>query len=103
MGDYEITYILKPSFTEAEWTESRDYVNNWIKSHEGAVQKEDVWGLRPLATELEGERQGYYVILYFSLPEQHVADFRFNLNIHDRMFRFMLMKRIPEPVAKAAK
>ena len=67
---------------------------------EGLVQKDDVWGLRPLATELSGERQGYFVVIDFTLPPQHITEFKFNLNIHERMFRYLLTTRIPEPVAK---
>ncbi len=100
MSEYEMTYILKAQHSEAEWEASRKYVNDWITSHEGVIQKDDVWGMRPLATELAGERQGYFVVIDFTLPPQHVSEFKFNLNIHERMFRYILTTRIPEPVPK---
>ena len=100
MAEYEMTYVLKANCSEADWDASRRFVTEWISSHQGTVQKEDVWGMRPLATELEGERQGFFVVLDFVLPTKEVAELRFNLNIHERMFRYLLTKRIPEPVAK---
>lgn len=103
MADYEMTYILKSNFSEAQWEESRTFINSWIGSHEGAIQKEDIWGVRPLATEMDGEIRGFFVVLYFSLPGAQVKDFKFALNIHERMFRYLLTTRIPEPVPKAAR
>ena len=102
MSEYEMIYILKANQTDQQWEASRKYVNDYITQNEGSIQKEDVWGLRPIASEIDGQRQGYFVLLYFSVPTNKIAEFKFQLNIHETMLRFMLTKRIPDPTPKAA-
>ncbi len=102
MADYEILYILSTAQTEAQWEASRKYITETITKSSGEIQKEDIWGLRPLASEIKGQRQGYFVHIYFTLPTPKVAEFKFALNIHESMLRFLLTTRIPDPTPKLA-
>ena len=86
MNKYELTVILKNK--EAE--EVKVKVNEIIEKNNVKVESEDLWGVKKLAYDIDGEKEGYY--LFYNLEaspdiiKKIIGAFRLNANILRYLF-----------------
>lgn len=89
---YELTYILSPVLEEEEVKAQVAAVNGWIESNGGQIDEVDEWGLRKIATPIDGTTNGYYVNMYFTAQPQTVASVERNMRIADPFLRYLTLK-----------
>lgn len=89
---YELVYILRPDLDEAQRREKMAKVQNLIAEEGGQVQKTEEWGQRILAYEIEHFREGYYVLVTFSLPADRVDSFQQRLGMDDAFLRYQVVR-----------
>lgn len=89
---YEFTYIINPVLDEDKFAAVVDKVNELIKKHGGEVDEVDLWGLRPLAYEIDKKNNAYYVNMYFNAPNEAIAKIERALRIDDDVLRFLTLK-----------
>lgn len=65
MNDYEVTYILRPNFEEAEVDARATAIGEIIKSQGGTVVNIEKLGRKRLAYEIADLREGNYVAMHF--------------------------------------
>ena len=89
---YELTYILSPVLEEEETKAQVAAVNGWIESSGGQIEEVDEWGLKKIATPIDGTSNGYYVNMYFTAPPETVAAVERNMRIADPFLRYLTLK-----------
>jgi small subunit ribosomal protein S6 len=89
---YELTYIINPVLEEDQFKEAVDKVNKLIEDNDGEVVETDEWGVRKLAYEMDGKRNGYFVNLYFEAPASAIEVIERNMRISDEIMRYLTLK-----------
>lgn len=92
MRAYEMVYILRPDLDEAQRREKMKKVETLIAQEGGQVQTTEEWGQRILAYEIEHFREGYYVLVTFSLPADRVESFQQRLGMDDAFLRYQVVR-----------
>ena len=92
MRKYEAMYIIKPHYEEDKYQEIIEKYNALIRSNGGEILKEEPWGKRRLAYEIEKIREGYYVLLNFEGSEDLPAELERNFRIADDIMRYLVIR-----------
>jgi small subunit ribosomal protein S6 len=91
--DYELMYIVRPDLDDEALRVTTESVDTLIRGLGGTVGKTTMWGKRRLAYEVDRLRDGHYVITLIQLDGARVADLERALQIHDTVFRHLLVRR----------
>jgi small subunit ribosomal protein S6 len=89
---YELTYIINPVLEEDQFKETVDKVNKLIEENDGEIDEIDEWGVRKLAYEMDGKRNGYFVNIYFEAPASAIEVIERNMRISDEIMRYLTLK-----------
>lgn len=92
MNYYEKVVILEPTLGDEEINEVSEKIKNLISKAGGEVLKEDRWGRRALAYELNRKTQGYYMLYTFKAPPAAIKKMEEFLKVFDPVFRYMVVK-----------
>ncbi len=90
--DYELMYIVRPELDDDALRTATESVDTLIRGLGGTVGKTTMWGKRRLAYEVDRLRDGHYVITLLQLDGTKVADLERALQIHDTVFRHLLVR-----------
>jgi small subunit ribosomal protein S6 len=90
--DYELMYIVRPELDDEALRTTTESVDTLIRGLGGTVGKTTMWGKRRLAYEVARLRDGHYVITLLQLDGARVADLERALQIHDTVFRHLLVR-----------
>lgn len=94
MNDYEMVVILHPDL-EIDVEKPLKKVTGIIKDNGGKIVKEDNWGKRKLAYQINKQDHGVYVVYDVQIPAQSVAKVEQTLNITDEVIRYLIVKPAP--------
>ncbi len=97
---YETTFILSPGLEEADLEKNIQRYTKIITHRGGTIEKEERWGTRRLAYEINRKSQGYYVhLIHNSNPETpSELERQFLLNEHClRHLTVVAPRPVPEP------
>lgn len=93
MNNYEMLYIINNNLTDEQKEATLNKINDIVTKNGGNITKEDKWGTRKLAYEINKQRDGYYVYLEFegnaTLPEEINRNIK---NMQDT-YRAMILRR----------
>jgi small subunit ribosomal protein S6 len=89
--DYELMYIVRPDLDDEALRAANESVVNLIRGLGGEVGKTSIWGKRRLAYEIQHMRDGHYVVSQVRLDGSRVSDLERALQIHDSVFRHLLV------------
>lgn len=91
MRQYEIVFIIKPM--EEEPTEAViERFRKLIADNGGKIDKEDKWGRRRLAYEIQKEHEGFYVLFNVTCESACVAECDRVMKITDELLRHMIVR-----------
>ena len=90
--DYELMYIVRPELDDEALRTATESVDTLIRGLGGTVGKTTMWGKRRLAYEVDRLRDGHYVITLLQLDGARVTDLERALQIHDTVFRHLLVR-----------
>lgn len=93
MRPYEMMYILQPTLSAEEQTALVDRFAELIASMGGSVEKTDRWERRPLAYEIKGARDGYYVVVNFQGGVDLVNEMDRQIKLTEAILRHMIIRR----------
>lgn len=91
---YELTVILRID-TDDALRANIEEIKSWIEAEgQGAVTKIDTqfFGRRRLAYEIEGQREGYYVIFYTDIESSAIDELERELRLSSFTLRHLLVK-----------
>jgi len=90
---YELLYILRPDMDEEQRREKMSKVERLIESLSGQIEDTDEWGSRILAYEIRNFREGYYVLVNFTLPPRQVRELENTFKLEDEILRYQVIRR----------
>jgi len=89
---YELIFILKPDQSDEEAKASITRIKDIISRNEGEILKEEDWGIRQLAFEMNKQTKGHYILLYFTAKSSVVADLEQNFNVMEETVKYMVTR-----------
>ena len=91
MRKYEIVFIVKPLDEEANNAVIEKF-SKLIVANGGTIDKEDRWGKRHLAYEIQKEVEGFYVIFYVTCESACVDECDRVMKITDEILKHMIVR-----------
>lgn len=88
MRDYEVVYIFRPTL-EADQVDQK--LDSFHQRLEGEISAVEHWGKRQLAFEIQGERNGYYVVAQFEAAPASLSEFEQGLKRDDDLIRHLVV------------
>lgn len=96
MREYEVGFIVNPVLDDSAFKESLETVKGWITKAGGKVIKEDLWGKKKLAYEIQKQNEGQYVFLTTKMDPTFCAELERNFGLQDSIMRFLIIQAPPE-------
>ena len=95
---YEGMYILSATLSDDSRKKALDKITDGITEKKGVIHKNFEQGRKKLAYAIDGKREGFYYILYFTAPTQTIKELWKEYQLHEDLIRFMTMKveQVPE-------
>lgn len=84
---YEAFYIVKPEMSDPDVQKVADRFRQVVESHGGTVEKAGKWDKRKLAYEINGYKEGNYVLMNFESPGDQIAELNRLMRINDDVIR----------------
>lgn len=97
---YEGMYILSATLSEDARQKALDRISSTITQFGGEVQKIFEQGRKKFAYEIEGRREGFYYLIYFSSPSTSINDIWKEYHLNEDLLRFMTVRaeEVPEKI-----
>lgn len=92
---YEITVVLRIENNEDVQKANLEQVKNWIEAGgQGVINRLDVnhWGRRRLAYEIDGQREGLYVLFFADIEPDAVEELDRNLRLATGVLRYLIVR-----------
>ena len=91
MNKYESVIIIKPSLEEKEQNEIIEKFESLIKEN-GELEKTDNLGIKKLAYEVKGNKEGLFVVFYFESEFDFIQELEKQYRIDDNVIKFIVVK-----------
>ena len=88
MNNYELTVIVKNRDTES----LKEKVKGILQKHGAAITKEDHWGIRKLAYEIQREKEGYYMFMFVDAAPDAVDKIQKEFGLNADILRYLFVK-----------
>lgn len=92
MRPYEVMYVLRPDIDEEATDALIERIHGVITSQGGTIENVDRWGKRRLAYEIQGFREGYYVVTKFKGGSSVAGELDRVLKITDEVIRHVIVR-----------
>jgi len=89
---YEGMYIINATLSEESRNKALEKIVKGIEEKEGEVHKVHDQGRQRLAYIIDGKREGYYYLIYFTAPSSVINDLWQEYHLHEDLIRFMTMQ-----------
>ena len=89
---YEGMYILSATLSDDSRKKAFDKITEGISQKGGEIHKVHEQGRKKLAYSIDGKREGYYYVLYFTAPTQIIGDLWKEYHLHEDLIRFMTLR-----------
>lgn len=93
VADYEVTYILRPSFEEADIDTKSAAIAEALTATGGEVVGElEKMGKRRLAYEIDDVREGYYIVMKFKADAAQAKELDRQMRLNEDVMRALLIR-----------
>lgn len=89
---YEGMYILNATLSDEAVKKALGRISSAIEEKGGEIHKVHDQGRKKLQYPIEGHRQGYYFILYFSVPSLTLSEMWREYHLNEDLLRFMTLR-----------
>lgn len=89
---YEAFYIVKPDLADSEVQKVADRFQGVVETNGGTVESAAKWDKRKLAYEINGHKEGNYVLMNFEADAKVPAELSRLLGISDDVVRHRIYK-----------
>ncbi len=93
---YEALYIVPANLTDPEVQAIADRYKEVVEKNGGTVESAKKWDKRKLAYEIEGHREGNYILMHFESSSQVPQELSRLLRINDDVIRHRIYLRDEE-------
>lgn len=91
-GLYEGMYILSATLSDDSRKKAFEKITDGITQKGGEIHKVHEQGRKKLAYPIDGKREGYYYVLYFTAPTQSILELWKEYHLHEDLIRFMTQR-----------
>lgn len=97
---YEGMYILSATLSDDARQKALDKITSSIEGRGGEIHKTFDNGRKKLAYEINGRREGYYYLLYFSVPTAVMTEMWKEYHLNEDLLRFITLRteKVPEKI-----
>lgn len=99
MANYDLLFITKADLDEATQKDIVEKTKAIIESAGGKIDAVDVWGKRELATMIDKDTHGYYVLIKYTGEGVINKELEARFKINENILRHMVTLSVPKPVA----
>ena len=92
MRKYEIMYIIRPDIEEEAYTALIERMNSVLTDHGAEIDKVEEKGKRRFAYEMNGYRDGYYVIINFKADHNAINEFDRQAKFTENIIRHLIVR-----------
>lgn len=92
MRPYEVMYVLRPDLEDEKLESTIERFANLITNQGGTIENVDKWGKRRLAYEVDGLREGYYMVVKFKGGPSVASELDRVLKITDEVVRHAIVR-----------
>ena len=89
MKTYEAMFLLPPA-AATEQEKSLQLVRGIVERHSGKILVIKKWDERKLAYEMNGQKRGLYIIVYFTAPGPAVTAIERDVNLSEEVIRVLV-------------
>lgn len=89
---YEGMYVISAKLSEDARQKALNKLINGITSRGGEIKKIHEQGRRRLAYEINGHREGYYYIIYFTVRPSAIKELWQEYHLHEDLVRFVTLR-----------
>jgi small subunit ribosomal protein S6 len=89
---YDLVLLLKTSSDEAARAKVRTDIDASIAAAGGSIERNQEWGQRPTAYQIDHQGEAEYHLLQFTGPPSLLEELQHNLGISDDVLRFRIIK-----------
>jgi small subunit ribosomal protein S6 len=91
---YELMYLLDPRVSDEEETSIGNDVKNLLTAKGGEIVREEKWGRRKLAYEIDKLKEGKYTLLYLAgePAELNIHEVEFRMRQNDNVLRYLTVR-----------
>lgn len=89
---YEGMYIFRPTLSDDAREKALKKVIASIENLGGSHEKTIDWGRKKMAYDIKGSREGFYSLVYFSLPTENMDEVIRDLHLNEDILRFVHMR-----------
>lgn len=92
MNKYELMVVYNSDLKEDEVKKNISTLTDKVKELKGSVSKEDFWGLKDLAYEINRQTKAYYLVLNFEMDSQSVSELEALVKADESVLRHLLTR-----------
>ena len=92
MREYEVMYILKPSYDDEKYNQLIEKYNALVQNNGGEVLSVEQIGKKRLAYEIQKLREGYYVLMRINGSPELPQELERNFKIADEVMRYLVTR-----------
>lgn len=101
MRTYEGLFIFPPESGPETRKEEAQALENHLKKFKAVVKERVEWGKRSLGYPLKKYKEGYVIVVEFTMGPEHAQEFRRTLELDERILKFMFTVRTPQALQQA--
>lgn len=89
---YEGMYVISATLSDDARHKALDRIQAGITSRGGEIKKLHEQGRRRLAYEIDGHREGYYYLMYFTAPPTAISELWQEYHLNEDLIRFVTLR-----------
>lgn len=89
---YEGMYIISSKLSDDARQKALDRIQAGIKNRGGEIKKVHDQGRKRLAFEINGNREGYYFLIYFTALPNTIEELWQEYHLNEDLIRFMTLR-----------
>lgn len=89
---YETVFILDPRLDENQVSSEIDRVKNLITNFDGDIVDVEQAGKKKLAYEIDGNREGYYILVRFKSSPSSISELEQSYRLNERVLRHVIIR-----------
>ena len=92
MHNYELVYILQADLDEATTVAAVETIEKLITTGKGEITRTDKWGKRKMAYPINKTREGYYVLVVFTVSPTEIVNIKRALGYNEQVMRHIIVR-----------
>lgn len=89
---YEGMYVISATLSDDARHKALERLKAGIAGHKGEIKKLHEQGRRRLAYQIDGHREGYYYLIYFTVPPAAIAELWQEYFLNEDLIRFITLR-----------